>query len=196
MSIFHKKTCPICSGKLGILSYRLAKGEKICPACEKLLRGKFDLIRQGAAFHDTLNELDLYQAKQMITEMKTIQRDDIARFGTVCHGIMSVWDTFAVPSIGLEESGEEIAALCGKPVVLGFCEYGIFTQGDSVWIQSGNHEQKAQILRLIPCTGAYPFIEELFAGVHKTECTANTNAWLIFDLEENAVETKMKIIKK
>ena len=65
MGLFGKKVCPICGGKTGFITYRLAGDEKICQSCEKMLRGRFNLVRQGAAFRDTLNDLDLCRAKQM-----------------------------------------------------------------------------------------------------------------------------------
>lgn len=51
MGLFSKKACPICGGKTGCITYRLAGNEKICQSCEKMLRGRYNLVRQGAAFH-------------------------------------------------------------------------------------------------------------------------------------------------
>ena len=194
MGLFGKKACPICGGKTGFITYRLAGDEKICQSCEKMLRGRFNLVRQGAAFRDTLGDLDLCRAKQMIDEMKTVQREDIARFGKTYTGVMSVLETFSVPTVGLDEGGPEITALGGRPVALGFCEYGSFKQGDSVRIIGKDCKKEAMILKLIPCTGAYPFEEELIAGVHKTECMENTNAWLILDLEKDEIDKQDKIV--
>ena len=125
-----------------MIAYRLAGGEKICNSCEKLLRGRYNLVRQGAAFRDTLNELDLYRAKQIIDKMKASQREDIVRFGNTYTGIISVLETFSVPGVGLVEGGPEITSLCGKPVVLGFCEYGSFRQGDRVSIIGGECQKE------------------------------------------------------
>lgn len=194
MRLFSKKSCPICGGKTGFITYRLAGNEKICQSCEKMLRGRFDLVRQGAAFRDTLNDLDLCRAKQMTEEMKAVQREDLARFGNTCTGVMSVLETFSVPTVGLDEGGSEITALGGRPVALGFCEKGSFKQGDSVRIIGKDCKKETVILKLIPCTGAYPFEEELIAGVHKTECMENTNAWLILDLEKDEIDKQDKIV--
>ncbi len=194
MGLFGKKVCPICGGKTGFITYRLAGDEKICQSCEKMLRGRFNLVRQGAAFRDTLGDLDLCRAKQMIDEMKTVQREDIARFGNTYTGVMSVLETFSVPTVGLDEGGPEITELGGRPVALGFCEYGSFKQGDSVRIIGKDCKKEAVILKLIPCTGAYPFEEELIAGVHKTECMENTNAWLVLDVEKDEIDKQDKIV--
>ena len=194
MGLFSKKSCPICGGKTGFITYRLAGDVKICQSCEKMLRGRFNLVRQGAAFRDTLGDLDLCRAKQMIDEMKTVQREDIASFGKTCTGVMSVLETFSVPIVGLDEGGPEITALGGRPVALGFCEKGSFKQGDSVRIIGKDCKKEAVILKLIPCTGAYPFEEELIAGVHKTECMENTNAWLILNLEKEEIDKQDKIV--
>ena len=194
MGSFGKKVCPICGGKTGFITYRLAGDEKICQSCEKMLRGRFNLVRQGAAFRDTLGDLDLCRAKQMIDEMKTVQREDIASFGKTCTGVMSVLETFSVPIVGLDEGGPEITALGGRPVALGFCEKGSFKQGDSVRIIGKDCKKETVILKLIPCTGAYPFEEELIAGVHKTECMENTNAWLILNLEKDEIDKQDKMV--
>ena len=194
MGLFGKKVCPICGGKTGFITYRLAGDEKICQSCEKMLRGRFNLVRQGAAFRDTLGDLDLCRAKQMIDEMKTVQREDIASFGKTCTGVMSVLETFSVPIVGLDEGGPEITALGGRPVALGFCEKGSFKQGDSVRIIGKDCKKEAVILKLIPCTGAYPFEEELIAGVHNTECMENTNAWLVLDVEKDEIDKQDKIV--
>lgn len=194
MGLFRKKVCPICGGKTGMITWRLAGGEKICSSCEKLLRGRYDLVRQGAAFRDTLNDLDLSRAKQMIEEMKAAQRDDMARFGRTYTGVMSVLETFSVPDAGLEEGGGEILSLSGRPVALGFCEYGSFRQGDRVRILGRDREAETIVLKLIPCTGAYPFEEELIAGAHKTECAENTNAWLVLDLAKGEIGRQDKIL--
>lgn len=167
-----------------MITYRLAGGEKICQSCEKLFRGRFDLVRQGAAFRDTLNDLDLVRAKQIADGMKAAQNEDIDRFGDRYAGIGSVNDVFTVPTFGLDEGGPETVSLGGKPVALVFCEYGRFRQGDRVRILGEEGEKEATVLRLIPCTGAYPFEEYLIAGHHKTECTENTNAWLILEGEK------------
>ena len=196
MGLFGKKVCPICGGKTGFITYRLAGDEKICQSCEKMLRGRFDIVKQGAAFRDTLNDLDLYRAKQMIDGMKAVQREDIARFGNTYTGVMSVLETFSVPTVGLDEGGSEIAALGGRPIALGFCEYGSFKQGDRVHILGKDCEKETVILKLIPCTGAYPFEEELIAGAHKIECAENTNAWLVLDLESEDVNGQHKIVKR
>ena len=180
MGLFSKKSCPICGCKTGFITYRLAGDEKICQSCEKMLRGRFNLVRQGAAFRDTLNDLDLCRAKQMTEEMKAVQREDLARF--------------SVPTVGLDEGGPEITALGGRPVALGFCECGSFKQGDSVRIIGKDCKKEAVILKLIPCTGAYPFEEELIAGVHKTDCTENTNAWLVLDVEKDEIDKQDKIV--
>ena len=37
MGLFKNKSCPACGGKLGILSFRVADGVKICSACETML---------------------------------------------------------------------------------------------------------------------------------------------------------------
>lgn len=194
MGLFSKKVCPICGGKTGFITYRLAGDEKICQSCEKLLRGRYNLVRQGAAFRDTLNDTGLYQAKKIIDEMKDVQRKDIARFGNTYTGVMSVLETFSVPSVGLDEGGPEVTALGGRPAALGFCEYGSFKQGDHVRILGKDCEKETTILKLIPCTGAYPFEEELIAGAHKTECAENTNAWLVLDLEEDEIDKQNKIV--
>ncbi|MBR2041764.1 MAG: hypothetical protein IJ945_05290, partial [Oscillospiraceae bacterium] len=55
-------------------------------------------------------------------------------------------------------------------------------------------KKEAVILKLIPCTGAYPFEEELIAGVHKTDCTENTNAWLVLDIEKDEIDKQDKIV--
>ena len=196
MGLFGKKSCPICGGKTGFITYRLAGDEKICQSCEKMLRGRFDIVKQGAAFRDTLNDLDLYRAKQMTEEMKAVQREDLARFGNTYTGVMSVLETFSVPTVGLDEGGPEIAALGGRPVALGFCEYGSFKQGDRVRILGKDCKKETVILKLIPCTGAYPFEEELIAGAHKTECAENTNAWLVLGLESEDVNGQHKIVKR
>ena len=194
MGLFSKKVCPICGCKTGFITYRLAGNEKICQSCEKMLRGRYNLIRQGAAFHDTLNELGFQQAKKIIDEMKAVRREDISRFGNKYIGVISVLETFSVPAVGLEDGGVEITALGGRPVALGFCEYGSFKQGDRILILGKDCEKETRILKLIPCTGAYPFEEELIAGVHKTECLENTNAWLVLDLENGIIARKDKII--
>ena len=194
MGLFGKKVCPICGGKTGFITYRLAGDEKICQSCEKLLRGRFNLVRQGAAFRDTLNDLDLCRAKQMIDGMKAVQREDIARFGNTYTGVMSVLETFSVPTVGLDEGGPEITALGGRPAMLGFCEKGSFKQGDSVRIIGKDCKKETVILKLIPCTGAYTFEEELIAGAHKTECTENANAWLILNLEKDEIDKQDKIV--
>lgn len=194
MGLFSKKPCMICGGRTGMITYRLAGGEKICNSCEKLLRGRYNLVRQGAAFRDTLNELDLYRAKQIIDKMKASQREDIVRFGNTYTGIISVLEAFSVPCVGLDEGGPEITSLCGKPAVLGFCEYGSFRQGDRVSIIGGECQKETTILKLIPCTGAYPFEEELIAGIHKTECYENTNAWLVLDLENDEINTGIETV--
>ena len=194
MGLFSKKSCPICGGKTGFITYRLAGDEKICQSCEKMLRGRFNLVRQGAAFRDTLNDLDLCRAKQMTEEMKAVQREDLARFGNTYTGVMAVLETFSVPTVGLDEGGPEITALSGRPVALGFCEKGSFKQGDSVRIIGKDCKKETVILKLIPCTGAYPFEEELIAGVHKTDCTENTNAWLVLDVEKDEIDKQDKIV--
>lgn len=196
MGLFGKKSCPICGGKTGFVTYRLAGDEKICQSCEKMLRGRYNLVRQGAAFRDTLNDLDFYRAKQMIDEMKAVQCEDVARFGNTYAGVISVLETFSVPTVGLDESGPEIRALGGRPVTLGFCEYGSFRQGERVRILGKNGEKETTVLQLIPCTGAYPFEEELIAGAHKTECRENTNAWLVLDLENGMIDRQDKIISR
>lgn len=194
MGLFGKKVCPICKNKTGFITYRLAGNEKICQSCEKLLRGRYDLVRQGAAFRDTLGDLDLCRAELTINEMKAVQREDIARFGGKYAAFMSVSETFYVPAAGLGESDPGIAALVGRPVALGFCEYGSFKQGDRVRILGKGREKETSILKLIPCTGAYPFEEELIAGAHKTECAENTNAWLVLDLRSGDIECGDKIL--
>ncbi|MBR2366644.1 MAG: hypothetical protein IKA78_05690, partial [Oscillospiraceae bacterium] len=93
------------------------------------------------------------------------------------------------------EGGPEITALSGRPVALGFCEKGSFKQGDSVRIIGKDCKKETVILKLIPCTGAYPFEEELIAGVHKTECMENTNAWLILNLEKDEIDKQDKIVR-
>ena len=65
MGLFGKKSCPICGGKTGFITYRLAGDEKICQSCEKMLRGRYNFVRQGVAFRDTLGDLDLCRAKQV-----------------------------------------------------------------------------------------------------------------------------------
>ena len=194
MGLFGKKVCPICGGKTGLITYRLAGNEKICQSCEKLLRGRYNLERQGAAFRDALNDLDLCRAKQMISEIKADQREDISRLGNTYTGVISVLDTFTVPTVGLDEGGPEITALGGRPVALGFCEFGSFRQGERVRILGKEREKETAILKLIPCTGAYPFEEELIAGVHKTECTENVNAWLVLDADNGDLECRDKIV--
>lgn len=195
MGLFSKKACPICGGKTGCITYRLAGNEKICQSCEKLLRGRYNLVRQGAVFHDTLHELGLYRAKQIIDEMKSRQHEDVARFSGFYAGIISVLETFTVPANGLDEGGTDIVSLGDHPVVLGFCEFGSFKQGDHVHIFINGYEKETEILKLIPCTGAYPFEEELIAGVHKTECAENTNAWLVLNFEDK-VKSGDIIVKK
>ena len=128
--------------------------------------------------------------------MKNVQREDIACFGNSYTGVMSVLETFSVPTVGLDEGGSEITALGGRPVALGFCECGSFKQGDSVRIIGKDCKKEAVILKLVPCTGAYPFEEELIAGVHKTDCTENTNAWLVLGLESEDVNGQHKIVKR
>ena len=196
MGLFGKKICAICGGKTGIITFRLAEDEKICTSCEKLLRGRFDLVRQGTAFRDTLNELELFNAKQIIDEMKALQQEDITRFASSCSGIISVLETFSVPTVGLNEGGAEIKALGGRIVALGFCEYGSFKQGDRIKVLGKGREKEATIIKLIPCTGAYPFEEELITGAHKTECAENTNAWLILNFENGEISRQDKILKK
>jgi len=197
LSLFGKKICPICGGKAGIVSYRLAGGEKICASCEKMLRGTYDLVRVGAAFRDTLSDLELYRAKRIIDEMKAVQREDTLRFGDLYTGVISVTDAFTVPASGLEEGGAEIVSLGGKPAAFGVCEFGSFLQLDwaRVLSRKNGNEYEAAILKLIPCTGAYPFEAELIAGIHKTECAANTNAWLVLELENGAISCGDRIVK-
>ena len=195
MGLFSKKPCSICGEKTGMITYRLAGDEKICQSCEKMLRGRYNLVRQGAAFRDTLNELDFYRAKQIIDGMKAVQREDIARFCNTYTGVISVLESFFVPTVGLEEGGVEVTALAGKPVAIGFCEYGSFKQGDRVHVLGKEREKETTILKLIPCNGAYPFEEELIVGAHKTECAENTNAWLVLDLENGEIECQDRIVK-
>lgn len=194
MGLFSKKVCPICGGKTGMISWRLAGGERICTCCEKLLRGRYNLVRQGAAFRDALNDLDVHRAKQIIDGMRALQRDDMVRFGHTYTGVMSVLETFSVPDAGLEEGGGEILSLSGRPVVLGFCEYGSFRQGDRVHVLGKGRETETTVLKLIPCTGAYPFEEELIAGAHGTECAENTTAWLVLDLAKGEIDQQDKIL--
>ncbi len=196
MRLFRKKPCPLCGGKTGWITFRLAEGEKICTSCEKLLRGRYNLARNGAAFRDMLNDLRFAQAKEIIDEMKTVQREDTARFGASCSGVMTVLETFSVPGAGLDEGGAEIAALGGRPAALCFCEFGSFRQGERIQILGRNGEINATIRKLIPCTGAYPFEEELIAGAHKTHCEENSNAWLVFDLENGDFQANDKIVKR
>ena len=182
MGLFSKKPCPLCGGKTGAITYRLAGNEKICRSCERMLRGMYNFVRKGAAFHDTLYELDLNRAKRTIDDMKARQQEDAARFSGIYSGILSVLDTFTVPAIGLEEGGPDIVSLGGHPVVLGFCECGSFRQGDHVLLFINGCEKETEILKLIPCNGAYPFEEELIVGAHETECEENTNAWLVMNI--------------
>lgn len=196
MGLFRKRICPLCGGKVGVISYSLAGGEKICTGCEMLLRGRYDLARRGASFHDTLADLDGYRAKRLIDEMKTMQREDIAALSGRYAAVIGVLETFSVPSFGLEEGGSAIAALGGKPVALGFCEYGVFSQGDRVIVLDGEGERTTAVLKLIPCTGAYPFEEYLIDDSHSRKCEADTNAWLILDLDPAAIAPGCKIVKE
>jgi len=195
MGFLNKKSCPLCGGGLSFFSLRIAGGEKICSCCEKLLRGRYDMQRQGAVFRDTLEELDPAKAKSIVDGMRAVQRGDIEKYGGMYAGISSVLSVFAVPaSIG--EEGKELAALGGKCVALCFCEAGSFSQGDPVSILADGSVRQTAILRLIPCTGAYPFEEELIEGSHKTLCPENSNAWLVLDLGPGAVDAGAKIVRQ
>lgn len=195
MGIFAKKTCPLCGNKTGILSFRIANGEKICSACEKKLRGRYDMIRRGAVFYDTLEKLNAAQGKQIVEKMMANQESDIAKLGSKYKNIVSVLDTFAVPSAGLDRGGDEITALGGKCTALSFCELGAFKQGDAVHIIGQEGKKEATILKLIPCTGAYPFETELIEGIHKTAFSENTNAWLVLNIDNAEIKTGDIIVK-
>lgn len=195
MFLFKKKSCFVCGEKVGFSALRLAGDEKICSKCEALLRGNYNLVRRGAAFYDTLSELDPFYAKQIIEEMRATQKEDIAHYDGVYSGIVSIINKAYVPSQGLEEGGEEIACLCGKPVFIGFCEKGSFQEGDKIKVIGKDCEEEATIIKLIPCTGAYPFEEELIANAYEKQCGQNSNAWIILDISHDNVGVCDKIVK-
>lgn len=195
MSLFKKKACCICGVKIGFSALCLAGDKKICTACEALLRGNYNFIRRGAAFYDTLAELDPYFAKQIIDEMKETQREDIARYDDIYSGIISVINKSYVPLSGLEEGGLDISDLLGKPVYIGFCEKGTFNEGDKVRIIGRNCEEDTTIIKLIPCTGAYSFEEELISKSYVNRYAQNHNAWMILGTCHDNIEIHDKIVK-
>lgn len=196
MGLFGKKICPTCAGKLGFFSYRIAGGEKICCDCQKMLRGKYDMIQRGAVFYDKLEELDLDTAKRIIETMKKELENDAEKLGAMYPDICAVSETFTVPTEGLEEGGERIVALGGKCVALAFCEFGAFCKGDTVRVLGQTEEYDALILDLVPCKGVYPFCTELISGAHKTEVTQGENAWLVLDLQAGGASVSDRIVKR
>ena len=192
---FRKKYCPVCGEKLGTFALSVANGVKICYNCEKMLRGRFDMVRRGAAFYDELADIDITKAKSIIDEMKKIQGEDIEKYGKDYDNIFRVLNVSTLSAKGLEEGGREIVALDGKCVAYGFCENGSFKKGEKVKIIGGGHTKETVILKLVPCSGAYPLEEELIVGGHKNEITVNKNAWLVLDTVESEISAEERIVK-
>ena len=195
MSLFGKKACPVCNNKIGFFAFSVADDVKICSACEKLLRGKYNMVKQGAVFFDTLETLDIEKAIRIINDMKDSQKEDILKLSDKYKNIISVLDSFAASPDALDEGGKEIKKLYGKYVALSFCELGTFKEGDRVTIFTENSEAETDILSLIPCTGAYPFENELVVGIHKKEVFENSNAWLVLDIDYDKNIKINKIVK-
>lgn len=187
MMLFCKKMCPLCRDKRAAASLRLAGGEAICPDCEKLLRGSYDLEKKGFAFCDTLQELDFSLAKQMVDELKAEQRKAILRFRHAYAGIISVLKVYSVPAAELKKCGSEPDMQNKISVVLGFCAYGVFSEGERVRIIGRKNETEATVLKLIPCTESNSFFDELTEGSHKTECLQNNKAWLVLDCSPKSI---------
>ncbi len=195
MGLFKNKSCPACGGKLGILSFRVADGVKICSACETMLRGSYNITIRGAGHYDELQSLDIGKAKDIIEAMKKEQSRDIAELSGRYGSIMTVTEVFTVPKEGLDEGGGEIAALGGRCAVRGFCEAGSFSKNDRVLLLGGGGEREARILALVPCRGVYSFETALIAGAHKDTVEANSNAWLATDIDRGEVHAGDRIVR-
>ncbi len=193
MSLFRKKTCPVCGGPLGVFALRVADGVKICSVCERMLRDRYGMTQQGAVLADGLWELDVAEAKRIIEQRRAEQAADRERYRGRYTSVLAVSGVFGVPTEGLTEGGAEAVALGGRCVAAGFCETGSFRQGDRVTVL-GEEPLETAVLRLIPCTGAYPFEEELIAGIHRKTVEEGWNAWLVLDLPEGRVRPGDRIV--
>ncbi len=201
MALFGKKKekdpekglCPICGKEKSFLkSVALADGT-ICSDCEAMLRGKYDIERwwhirfDGTAkqkSHDPLLDLTVADVQAIIAEAKQDQAETVSSLGGEFSALMKAEDVFSIAPKAMDVGAKRAKAYKNKLVIRGMIQSGEFSKEDSVVILHGDTRQETTVLDLIPCGGAVDFDTELKANMHKKTAGANTNAWLILDMEQ------------
>ncbi|MBO4899165.1 MAG: hypothetical protein J5509_02640 [Lachnospiraceae bacterium] len=198
MGLFSKKIeiCPVCGKEMnaGLFGDSMVVADGIiCGACEKMLRGQFDVERhleldgfvEGGikeVSEDTLKALTIDDIRRIVNEKKEKQAEATGAYSGEFASILTAEEVFMIAPKPLDVGIKRAKELKERLVVRGLVQAGAFAKGDTVTIVHADSRIQTTLLDVIPCGGAVDFMTELKANMHKKEANINENAWLITDM--------------
>lgn len=198
--LFKKKEkphCPICGNEMGLLNGIVISDGQICDACEKMVRGQFDieeywLRKRGTdGLHredyklktaDPLVLMSVAEIREMIEQKKEQSAKLSSEFGSEYKNIARVEDCFSIAPKAMDVGLKRAKELKDRIVATSLVASGEIKRGDSVAVITRGVSVETKVIDVIICSSSSTFMTEMSANMGKHKAEAGVSAWILLDM--------------